>query len=114
MPQHTVYSFSNVNMVINPPGFPSYTVNGQGVGEISIGYINDNTVHDLAADGTVMVSKVAADNGNVSITVQQTSPLHQYLKGIFNALMLAPAASWAGMKISASSINGGFDNIVMT
>lgn len=111
MPQPTVYSFSNVHMVINPPGFQAYTVNGQGVGEISITYANDNTTHDLAADGIVMVSKVLANNGAISITVQQTSPLHQYLKGVFNGLMGANTPAWAGMNISITSPNGGFDNI---
>lgn len=114
MPQTTVYSFSNVHLVINPPGFQSYTVNGQGVGEIAITWAQDNTVHDLAADGSVMVSKIQADNASISITVQQTSPLHQYLKGVFNALMAAGSEFWASTNIALSSPNGGFDAITLT
>ncbi len=114
MPQPTVYSFSNIHMVINPPGFQSYVVNGQGVGEIAISWANDNTVHDLAADGKVMVSKVQADNGTVALTIQQTSPLHQYLKGVFNQLMAQNPVFWAGITILISSPNGGFDALTLT
>lgn len=114
MAQPTVYSFSNINMVINPPGLPSYSVNGKGVGEIAIAWANDNTTHDLAADGTVMISKVLADNGTIAITIQQTSLMHQYLMDVFNRLMANSAPAWAGMTISVSALSGGYENLVMT
>lgn len=107
----TTYSFSDVHMVLNFPGYPGYTVNGQGVGEISIAYINDNTVHELSADGSVMVSKIKADNANVTITMQQTSPMHQWMNGMFNYIQSQPTSYWAAGTISVTALDGGVDNI---
>lgn len=107
----TTYSFSDINMVLNFPGWPAYTINGQGVGEISISYINDNTAHDLAADGSVMVSKIKADNANVTLTVQQTSGLHGWLLGLFNYLMTASTSLWAAGNITISTPTGVVTNI---
>lgn len=110
----STYSFSDTKMVINFPGFPAFSINGQGVGEITIAYINENSTHDLAADGSVMVSKIKADNADITLTVQQTSTLHQWLKGIFNALMAAPPALWAAGRIDITTAIGGFDQINCT
>lgn len=111
----TVYSFSDVNMVIIPPGVSSYVVNGKGIGEVAVNWANDNTVHDLAADGSVMVSKIKADNGTIAITMQQTSILHQYLKDTFNKLMNSDVpALWAATTITISSLTGTFHNIIAT
>ena len=109
---YTTYSFSQVNVVLATSGYPAYTVNGQGVGEIAIANANDNTSHDLAADGNVMVSKIKAQNGNLSITVQQTSALHGWLKGLYNYLTSpnTPASAWAAMGVSIT----GIDNITLT
>ena len=110
----TTYSFSDVKAVLSFPGYPAYTINGQGLGEITISYINDNTVHDLAADGSVMVSKIKADNATVAINMQQTSPLHQWFKGLFNYLQVAPTVNWASGRVTISSPAGGFNNINLT
>lgn len=110
----TTYSFSDIKMVISHPAYPAYTVNGNGVGEINIEYANDNTTQDLAADGTVMISKIEANNGTVTISMQQTSPMHQWMKGFFNALRSQPTNMWAKANINVSSPAGGFDNIALS
>lgn len=112
----TTYSFSDVKIVLQFPGYPSYTVNGQGTGDISITYANDNSAHNLAADGSVMVSRIRAENGAMSLNVQQTSPLHNWLKGVFNYLNNPQTASalWASGVVTVSSPNGGFENINLT
>lgn len=107
----TTYSFSDINMVLNFPGWPAYTVNGRGVGEISVSYINDNTAHDIAADGSVMVTKIKANNANVTLTVQQTSSLNEWMLGVFNYLMSAPTALWAAGTISITTPTGIVTNI---
>lgn len=108
----TTYSFNDIYCVLSHPSFPAYTVNGQGVGEISFTYADDNTIHERAADGSVMISKVKADNGTITISVQQTSDLHKWLKRFFNFLHLQSSASWAEMMINLSSPAGLFDTIV--
>jgi hypothetical protein len=108
------YSFSNTAVVIAPPTGAAFTLNGQGIGEITIDWINDNTAHDLAADGTVMVSKITAANANFTVTAQQTSNLHQYLRGLFNALYQGPANQWAATTITITSLDGSFDNVILT
>jgi hypothetical protein len=110
----TTYSFSDTNIVIAPPGYPAYTLNGQGIGEITVSYINDNTAHNLAADGNVMVSKIKANNANVNISAQQTSTLHQYLKDLFNYLMASPTNFWASTYITIKSKAGTFDDIQLS
>lgn len=108
----TTYSFSDIQMVLQFPGRPAYTLNGQGVGELSISYINDNTTHDLAADGSVMVSKIKANNANITLTMQQTSTMHAWLQGTFNYLYNSATALWAAGTITISSPYN--DSIAMT
>lgn len=101
---NSTYSFSDIKMVIKPSGYEAYTVNGSGIGKIGISYANANTVHDLAADGSVMVSKIKANNGTISLTVQQTSLLHAYLIGLFNYLNQGATNLWAATRIDISSL----------
>lgn len=104
------YSFSDIQFVLSHPAYPPFSMNGQGVGEVRISYDQDNSAHTLGADGTVMVSKIRANNGSISLSMQQTSPLHAWLKGLFNYLNTAPTNQWAAMAVD---ITGAFmvDNI---
>lgn len=111
---YTTYSFNDIKMVISHPAYPAYTVNGQGIGEVGISWQNDNTAHDVAADGKVMVSKIVANNGSIAITMQQTSQMHQWMKGLFNTLKNAPSQLWAAGRIDISSPDGIGDNIQLT
>lgn len=82
------------------------TINGEGIGEVNISYATDNTDHNLAADGVVMVSKVKADNGTVSLQIQQVSDLHQWLLGYFNTVYQSTSDQWALGYLNISSANG--------
>ena len=108
----STYSFNDILFVLSHPLFPAYIMNGQGVGSITIDYDIDNTAHDVAADGVVMVSKIRANNGSIAITIQQTSALHAWLKNAFNVLNAAPAFQWAQGVMSIKSVNG-FDNATL-
>lgn len=105
----TTYSFSDIRAVIQFPGLPAYTINGQGANEMSVSYANDNSSHDVAADGSVMVSKIKADNGQIALTLQQTSPLHHWLKNAFNFLRAADASVWAAGSIDIQSQLNTYD-----
>ena len=100
---YSTYAFADVSCVINHPSVGSFDVNGEGVGSITFAMANDVTEHDLAADGTVMVSKIKAGNGTIVIEAQQTSSLHKWLTKAYNYLKAASSSEWAEMSIMASS-----------
>lgn len=91
----TVYSFSDVSMVISNPNVGQITITGEGVGSISISRANDMTQHDIAADGSVMISKIVTQNGTIAISLQQTSPAHRWLKKWLDYCISAPTNEWA-------------------
>lgn len=100
---YTTYSFQDVSVVFSHPDFGRYLAQGEGLGQITIGMATDRTAHDVAADGTVMVSKIAGRNGTVTIQAQQTSSLHKWLLLLYNYLEQAPASAWAKLSIVVRS-----------
>lgn len=114
MPQVTTYSFSRIHFSFFHPAVGIFPVNGTGIGEISISNVNDNTAHDVAADGAVMVSHLLSGNANITITMQQTSPLHAYLLNLYNFITLESDADWAAAVINISSPNGVGETITAT
>lgn len=82
-----------------------------GLGSIDIRMSTVRTTHDVAADGTVMPSYVAGDNGEVDINVQETSILHQELLSLYNLAVLAANADdvsgWAAIAISFTFLIDG-------
>lgn len=104
--QPKVYSFSDVYIIFAPEGYPVYEASGQGLGEITIDWDGVNSIQERSADGRIMVSKIAADNGMIHMTMQQTSDLHKYLKGAFNFLNNADPALWAKNEITIAERQG--------
>jgi hypothetical protein len=82
-----------------------------GLGGITIRMTTSRTVHDVAADGTVMPSYVAGNNGEVDIEVQETSILHKALLTLYNALVLQAdlddILGWAATSISFALLIDG-------
>jgi len=82
-----------------------------GLGGITIRMTTSRTVHDVAADGTVMPSYVAGANGEVDIEVQETSILHKALLTLYNALVLQAdlydILGWAATSISFALLIDG-------
>ena len=95
MSEFTTYSFSDVELVINAPRKGKLTITGEGVGSVSIARANDMTQHDIAADGSVMISKIVTKNGTIAIALQQTSGAHKWLKEWLADLITAPTNDWA-------------------
>ena len=110
---YNTYSFEDVTCSFEHSGVGAASSTGAGIGSISIAMANDKTAHDVAADGTVMISKIAGKNGTVAITVQQTSQLHKYFMKWYNYVDTAAASEWAGMTITIKSNNLG-DSTVCT
>ncbi len=99
------YSFQDVTCSFEHKGVGAKSSTGAGLGSISVAMAGDKTAHDVAADGSVMVSKLAGKNGTISITVQQTSELHKYLLSWYNYLDVASTAEFAGMTLTINSTN---------
>ena len=95
----STYSFGDIKTVISHPDFASLSLYNEGVGNMTVNKANDNTAHDTAADGSVMVSKIIVNNGTVTINAQQTSPLHTYLNNLYNYLKTASTNKWAQIQL---------------
>lgn len=108
---YNTYSFEDVTCSFEHPGVGAASSTGAGIGSISIAMANDKTAHDVAADGAVMISKLAGKNGTVAISVQQTSQLHKYFMKWYNYVDTAPASEWASMTITIKSNNLGDSSV---
>ncbi len=91
----TTYSFADVSLILSHPAVGQFTFTGEGVGSVSVSRATDVTQHDLAADGSVMVSKIIAKNGTMTLNIQQTSEGHKFLKRWVSYINNAPTSEWA-------------------
>ena len=71
------------------------TLTGHGLGEATVSMTETRSVMEAAADGAIMVSKVAGNQGTLSLSVQQVSDAHKFLLAMYNALVIAPPSQWA-------------------
>ena len=97
---------------INHPTFGSYLFDGTGVGSVTVAKATDRTAHDIASDGSVMVSKIAGNNGTVTIECQQTSAIHKWLSAWFNALWQLPTSEWASTSLTLRNTATGTRHII--
>lgn len=102
---NSVYSFADVTMVISQPNLGQYVATGQGIGSVSVAMTTDKSAHDVAGDGSIMVSKILGNNGNITLVAQQTSELNSWLTWWYNYLLAAPTSEWATTKIIIRSSN---------
>jgi hypothetical protein len=108
----STYSFQDLTGAIVHPLVGSYAFAGQeGAGSVSVAMATEKTAHDVAADGTVMVSKIPGHNGTITIEAQQTSKLHKWLLSAYNLLWNADTAQWAAMGITMRNISDGTSHI---
>lgn len=114
MAQGTTYSFKSLTGVLTNPVF-GVTIplagGNIGIGSITIRMNTTRTTHDVAADGTVMPSYIAGDNGEVDIAVQETSSIHRSLLSLYNLAVLYAnnddVAGWAANAISFTFLIDG-------
>ena len=95
---NTTYSFADYNInIVSPIG--TYSVQGNGIGSATVTMATTKSTHEVGADGSVMTSKIAGDNGSVSIQVQQTSGLNTYFMKLYNVLKTSPSSVWTSTQI---------------
>ena len=97
----STYGFKDLAVTLTHPAMGQFSFQGEGLGSITFTFAEDASSHNLAADGSVMTSKVEARNGSVAISAQQTSDAHAWLTRLFNYLQAAPAREWAQMELMA-------------
>lgn len=107
------YSFEDVTGSFSHPSVGAASTTGAGIGTISVSMAGDKTEHDKAADGRIMISKLAGKNGTIAVTLQQTSELHKYLLKWYNYVDNASASEFALMNLTIKSNNLG-DSTVCT
>jgi hypothetical protein len=105
--QNTTYSFTDTIVTFSHQGWGQITANGAGLGNIAVAMTTDRTSHDVAADGSVMVSKIAGRNGTIAINVQQTSVVGKQLTKLFNYLVAASAEVWAQLVVTINNSRTG-------
>lgn len=94
----TTYSFADYNFsIVSPIG--TYSVQGNGVGSATVTMATTKSVQSVGADGSVMTSKIAGDNGTVAIQVQQTSGLNTFMTKLYNTLKASPSSIWTSTQI---------------
>ncbi len=108
----TTYSFTDLAGSISHPTFGAYLFDGTGIGSVTISKATDRTAHDVAADGSVMVSKIAGNNGTVTIECQQTSAIHKWLLAWFNVLWQLPTSEWASTSLTLRNSATGTRHII--
>jgi len=99
----STYGIEDLNAVISHPAFGSFQLNGAGIVSVTFGRATDTAQQDVAADGSVMTSKISAKNGPVTIVLQQTSDAAMWLTRLFNYLENSPSSEFTRTVISASS-----------
>lgn len=97
--ENTTYSFIDTVGSISHPSIGAYILDGTGIGSLTISKATDRTAHDIAADGSVMISKVAGNNGTITIEIQQTTALHRWLMSAFSQVWGLETSEWAGFSI---------------
>lgn len=103
----TTYSFADVALTLQHPSLGQYVAQGSGLGTITVTMSTDRTAHDVAADGSVMVSKIEGNNGTIAIQIQQTSGFNQWLLNLYNYLITASTSEWAEASIVIRSPSMG-------
>lgn len=108
---YSTYAFEDVNVVVSHQNVGSYSFNGKGTGSITIAKANDETQHDVAADGSVMTSKIKTGNGTATIAVQQTSVGAAFLRKLNAYVRTAHSSEFTRTTITVTSKEQGV-NIV--
>lgn len=112
----TTYSFKDSSGAFTHPLAGAFPFAGQiGMNQLHVAMATEQTVHDLAADGTIMVSAVAGDNGSLAIEVQQTSLLHQFLLAWYNQIKIlrdqGNVQDWATAAVTVRNMVDGSTHV---
>ena len=80
MSKTTVYSFSDVKVVMYHPNVGQSVLSSQGLGKISIAASGDLSSHTATADGYVVVNRLKSAHGMITLEVPQNSSADEFLR----------------------------------
>ena len=80
MAKYTVYSLADVKTVIYHPKVGQCSLSQKGLGKIGISYSGDLSSHTATADGFVVVNRLRANHGMVTLEVPQNSSADEFLR----------------------------------
>jgi len=113
------YSFKSLVGVLTNSAFGvsiPLTGGNVGFGQMTVTMTTERTAHDVASDGTVMVSYLAGDNGDCAIEVQESSVLHSALLSLYNQAITAAnnddVSGWAATTISFRMLTDGTSHVL--
>lgn len=107
----STYSFLDLSGALAGAEVGAYVFTGQGVGQVSVTMSTERTAQNVAADGSIMVSKIAGNNGQIQIQCMQTSALHKWLLAAANTMFLADTGSWANISATLRNTSDGTSHI---
>jgi hypothetical protein len=108
----STYSFKDTAGAFTHPLAGAFLFAGQiGMNQAHVSMATEKTTHNLAADGNVMVSYIAGDNGSIALEVQQTSDLHAFLLAWYNTIKTLAdqgnVTNWATAAITLRNLVDG-------
>lgn len=110
---HTTYSFLDSVVILSHPTLQPVpiVITGEGASSATVSMTEERTAMEAAADGSVMVSKIAGNQGTISISVQQTSNAHKKILSFFNLLIGADTLSWAQAVMIVRNVVDGTSHV---
>lgn len=111
------YSFKDSTFAFAHPVANDFVSAGEvGLGQMTVTMAAERTTHDRAADGTIMPSYIAGDDGACSIEVQQTSEIHAFLLAWYNLIKTAAnngdVSNWATAVVTIRNLTDGGEHIL--
>jgi hypothetical protein len=107
----TTYSFLDLSGVIAHPLGGTMNFTGLGTGQVTVSMAQERSAIETAADGSVMISKLAGNNGSIQIQCQQTSFVHKFLLELYNKLIIAGPDQWAQAAVLLRNISDGTSHV---
>ena len=108
MPKTTVYSFSDVKVVMYHPNVGQSVLSSQGLGKIAIAASGDLSSHTAMADGYVVVNRLKSSHGMITLEVPQNSSADEFLRKWARYLKHAESYLFALTALNIVDAAGGF------
>lgn len=113
----TTYSFKDSSGAFTHPIAGAFLFGGQvGLSQMHISMSTEKSTHDVASDGTIMVSYISGDNGSCALEIQQTSALHAFLLAWYNTIKTLAdqgnVTNWATAAITIRNVVDGSTHVL--
>lgn len=80
MKQYGIYSLADTRVIISHPSVGQCVLSDTGAGKFTIAYAEDISSHTATAAGYVVINKMSAHHGSLSLEVSQNSEADNFLR----------------------------------